>query len=86
MSLGGFVRFGAPAAVLAEAAPEPAPIPVAEPAPAPAPVCEEKLDTVTIDAEKLFGFDKAIIRDEGKAELNLAAEKLKLILLLQMLS
>ena len=77
LSLGGFVRFGAPAPVLAEAAPEPAPIPVAEPAPAPAPVCEEKLDTVTIDAEKLFGFDKAMIRDEGKAELNLAAEKIK---------
>ncbi len=77
LSLGGFVRFGAPAPVVAAAAPEPAPIPVAEPAPAPAPVCEEKLDTVTIDAAKLFGFDKAVIRDEGKAELNAAADKIK---------
>lgn len=77
LSLGGFVRFGAPAAVVAAAAPEPAPIPVAEPAPEPAPMCEEKLDTVTIDAAKLFGFDKAAIRDEGKAELNAAADKIK---------
>ena len=77
LGLGGFVRLGAPAPVVAAAAPEPAPIPVAEPAPAPAPMCEEKLDTVTIDAAKLFGFDKAVIRDEGKAELNAAADKIK---------
>jgi OmpA-OmpF porin, OOP family len=85
LSLGGFVRFGAPAPVVAEAAPEPAPIPVAEPAPIPvaepapepAPMCEEKLDTVTIDAEKLFGFDKASIRPEGKTELDATAEKIK---------
>src|SRR5690606_28721788 len=52
LSLGGFVRFGAPAPVVAEAAPEPAPLPVVEPEPIvePAPMCEEKLDTVTIDA------------------------------------
>lgn len=77
LSLGGFVRFGAPAAVVAAAAPEPAPIPVAAAEPAPAAMCEEKLDTVTIDAAKLFGFDKAVIRDEGKAELNAAADKIK---------
>jgi len=77
LGFGGFVRLGAPAAVVAAVAPEPAPIPVAEPAPAPAPMCEEKLDTVTIDAAKLFGFDKAAIRDEGKAELNAAADKIK---------
>ncbi len=77
LSIGGFVRFGAPAPVVAAAAPEPAPIPVAEPAPEPAPMCEEKLDTVTIDAEKLFGFDKAAIRPEGKAELDATAEKIK---------
>ena len=89
LGFGGFVRLGAPAAVVAVAAPEPAPIPVAEPAPipvaepapapapAPALICEEKLDTVTIDAAKLFGFDKAAIGDEGKAELNAAADKIK---------
>jgi OOP family OmpA-OmpF porin len=78
LSLGGFVRFGAPAAVVAAAAPEPAPIPVAAaPEPTPAPMCEEKLDTVTVDASKLFGFDQAKIKDEGRAELDAAAEKIK---------
>ena len=97
LGFGGFVRLGAPAAVVAAAVPEPAPIPVAEPAPipvaepapipvaepapapapAPALICEEKLDTVTIDAAKLFGFDKVAIGDEGKAELNAAADKIK---------
>jgi OmpA-OmpF porin, OOP family len=79
LSLGGFVRFGAPAPVVAEAAPEPAPIPVAEPAPepAPAPKCEPKIDTVTIDAAKLFGFDKANLKEEGRASLDEAAEKIK---------
>ena len=75
LGFGGFVRLGAPAAVVAAAVPEPAPIPVAEPAPAL--ICEEKLDTVTIDAAKLFGFDKVAIGDEGKAELNAAADKIK---------
>lgn len=77
LSLGGFVRFGAPAAVVA-AAPEPAPAPVAAPAPAPAPepVCEPKIDTITIDAEKLFGFDKANLKTEGKSALDKAAEEI----------
>lgn len=79
LSLGGFVRFGAPAPVVAEAAPEPAPIPVvAEPAPepAPAPKCEITKEVITIDAEKLFGFDKAVIADNGKAALDEAAAKI----------
>ncbi len=76
LSLGGFVRFGAPAAVVAAAAPEPAPMPVAA-EPAPAPVCEEKLDTITIDASKLFGFDKSKLQDAGRAELDIAADKIK---------
>ena len=86
-NLGGVFRFGAPAPVVAEAAPEPAPIPVAEPAPAPAPepapapapepeACKPTLETITIAAEKLFGFDKANIKDEGKAALNEAAAKI----------
>jgi len=81
LSLGGFVRFGAPAPVIAEAAPEPAPIPVAEPAPEPVPApvakCEMKLETITVDAEKLFGFDKAELKADGKAALDEAAEKIK---------
>jgi OmpA-OmpF porin, OOP family len=78
LSLGGFVRFGAPAPVVAEAAPEPAPIPVVEPAPepAPAPKCETTKEVITIDAEKLFGFDKAVIADNGKAALDEAAAKI----------
>ncbi len=73
LSLGGIIRFGSPAPVVAEPAPEPAPIPVAEPAP----VCVDQVDTVTIGAEKLFGFDKADLKAAGKAELDSAAEKIK---------
>ena len=84
-NLGGIFRFGAPAPVVAEAAPEPAPIaaapePMPEPAPAPAPEpvkCTPQMDTITVGAEKLFGFDKANLRDEGKAALNDAAAKIK---------
>ncbi len=80
-NLGGIFRFGAPAPVVAEAAPEPAPIaaaPEPEPAPAPEPVkCTPQMDTITVGAEKLFGFDKANIKDEGKEALNEAAAKIK---------
>ncbi|MES2501406.1 MAG: OmpA family protein [Pseudomonadota bacterium] len=82
-NLGGILRFGAPAAVVAEAAPEPAPIaaapePTPEPAPAPAPVvCTPQTETITVGAEKLFSFDKANLRDEGKAALDEAAAKIK---------
>ena len=83
LSLGGVFRFGAPAPVVAEAAPEPAPIaaapePMPEPAPAPEPVkCTPQMDTITVGAEKLFGFDKANISEDGKAALNEAAAKIK---------
>jgi OmpA-OmpF porin, OOP family len=76
LSLGGFVRFGAPAPVVAEAAPEPAPMPIVEAEPAPAPVCETTKEVVTIDAEKLFGFDKAVISDNGKTALDETAAKI----------
>lgn len=78
LSLGGFVRFGAPAAVVAEAAPEPAPMPIAEPAPepAPAPVCEKTKRVITVDAEKLFAFDKAVFTGNGKEALDSAAEEI----------
>ena len=83
LNLGGVFRFGAPAPVVAEAAPEPAPIaaapePMPAPVPAPEPVkCTPQMDTITVGAEKLFGFDKANLRDEGKAALNEAAAKIK---------
>jgi OmpA-OmpF porin, OOP family len=85
LNLGGIFRFGAPAPVVAEAAPEPAPIaaapePMPEPAPAPAPEpakCEPTMETITVGAEKLFGFDKANLKAEGKAALDEAAAKIK---------
>lgn len=86
VNLGAIFRFGAPAAMpVAETTPEPAPIAAAEPAPAPvepAPVpmadpCVPKFETVTISAEKLFGFDKATLRNDGKPALDEAANKIK---------
>ncbi len=84
LNLGGLFRFGAPAPVVAEPAPEPAPIAAAEPAPEPAPApapepvkCTPQIDTITVGAEKLFGFDKANLKDEGKAALDEAAAKIK---------
>jgi OmpA-OmpF porin, OOP family len=82
-NLGGVFRFGAPAPVVAEPTPEPAPIaaaPEPEPAPAPAPEpvkCTPQMDTITVDAAKLFGYDKANLRAEGKAALDEAAAKIK---------
>jgi len=83
LSLGGMFRFGAPEPVVAEAAPEPAPVAAVEPAPEPAPEpmpaapkCDPKMETITIEAEKLFGFDKANISAEGKSALDDVAGKI----------
>jgi OOP family OmpA-OmpF porin len=68
---------------VAAVAPEPAPVaaveptPVAEPAPVAAPKCEPKSETITVGAEKLFGFDKSALKSEGKAALDDAAAKIK---------
>lgn len=88
LNLGVIYRFGEPAPVVAAApapvaAPQPAPAPVAPPPapkPAPAPVaepCKPTVETITKSAEQLFGFDKSLISDQGKLELNDVAEKLK---------
>ena len=83
LSLGGIFRFGAPAAVAAlpESQPLPEPTPAAEPAPAPAPVaaepCTPQFETVTIEAEKLFGFDKSKLQEGSKPVLDAAAAKIK---------
>ena len=82
LNLGGIFRFGAQAPVpVAAVEPEPAPVAAApEPAPAPAPepvVCKPTSETITVGAEKLFGFDKAALKDEGKAALDEAAAKIK---------
>ncbi len=87
-NLGGIFRFGAPAPVVA-AEPEPAPVVAAEPEPAPvaaepapapmepAPACVPKMETVTISAEKLFGFDKAKLQEGSKPLLDETAAKIK---------
>jgi OmpA-OmpF porin, OOP family len=84
-NIGGIFRFGAPAPVVEEPTPEPAPVaavepapePAPAPAPAPAPVCKPQNETVTVSAEKLFGFDKANLREEGRKVLEETAAKIK---------
>jgi OOP family OmpA-OmpF porin len=90
LNIGGIFRFGAPApmpvvataepapAAVVEPAPAPAPAPVVEPAPAPAPeACKPNVETITVGAEKLFGFNQASLKAEGKAALDEAAAKIK---------
>ncbi len=86
-NLGGIFRFGAPTPMpVAEVQPEPAapvaPAPVVAapepaPAPAPAPVCKPAMETITIAAEKLFGFDKAKLQDLSAGILDGVVAKLK---------
>lgn len=85
-NLGGIFRFGAPKAMPAvEAAPMPEPMPVAmlpeiapydEEAIPPLMACQPTMEKITVDAEELFGFDKARLKDMGKAKLDAAAEKI----------
>jgi OOP family OmpA-OmpF porin len=84
VNLGGIFRFGAPEPVVEEPTPAPAPVAAAEPAPAPAPVapapaptCKPQNEVVTVSAEKLFGFDKANLREEGRKVLEETAAKIK---------
>ena len=88
LNLGGIFRFGAPAPMPVVAAAEPAPAAVVEPTPAPAAVvepapapapeaCKPNAETITVGAEKLFGFDKSALKAEGKAALDEAAAKIK---------
>lgn len=55
------------------AAAEPAPAPAAAPAPAVKPSAEK----ITVAADALFDFDKAVLRPEGKAKLDELADKSK---------
>lgn len=84
-NLGAIIRFGAPAPapVVAEVAPEPAPM-VAEPAPAPEPApvaaaepCQPKFETVTLQAERLFGFDKFKLNGDAVVEVDDVVKTLK---------
>lgn len=84
LSIGGIFRFGEPAPMpvaMAETAPA-QPMVVAEPAVEPTPLpaiaaCNPKFETVTISAEKLFGFDQAKLQAGAKPALDDIAEQLK---------
>ena len=86
-NLGALFRFGVPApvvaapvveaAVMPEPMPEPAPAP---PPPPPAPMaepCKPAFETITVDAEKLFDFNKSNINGMAIAALDDAAAKLQ---------
>lgn len=92
LSLGDIYRFGDPTPVVAidETSPVPAPIQVSEPWPAPSPepepqvkpvpepvACSTKFDTVTIQAERLFAFDKFKLNGDAVVEVDEVIEKLK---------
>lgn len=85
-NLGGIFRFGTPkAAPVVAAAPEPAydPLPAIAPrdeyVPEPLNIveaCSPKMETITISAEELFGFDRATLKSDGEIQLNGVAEKI----------
>lgn len=85
LSLGAIFRFGAPAPVaVAEPTPAPAPVAAPEPAPEPAPApvaapapCEPKFETITLQAERLFGFDKFKLNGDSVPVLDDVVAKLK---------
>jgi len=89
LNFGAIFRFGAPAApvapepvavqapapVVAQVEPAPAPAPVAEPAPKSA--CKPKMETITIQSEALFDFDKSTIKGKYSQILEEVAAKIK---------
>ena len=83
LNIGAIFRFGSPAPVaIAVAEPAPQPVlaaPVAE-TPAPvvaAPVCKPVLETITIQSEALFDFDKYAIKGKNNQVLDEVAAKIK---------
>ncbi|MFZ6688379.1 outer membrane protein OmpA [Undibacterium sp. SXout11W] len=67
----------APLVKEAAPAPAPAPAPVVVPAPAPKPAPVPTSEKVTFAASALFDFDKAVLKPEGKKQLDDMAAKLK---------
>ena len=89
LNLGAIFRFGVPApAVVSEPAPQaaaPAPAVVSEPAPQPVaatpepvkPACKPVVETITIQSETLFDFDRAVIKGKNNEVLDDVAAKIK---------
>ncbi|MEZ0329959.1 MAG: porin family protein, partial [Methylophilaceae bacterium] len=78
-NFGAIFKFGAPKQVAA-AEPTPASTPVAEVTPEAAPVgpAEPAFEKVTLSAEVLFGFDKDVLKEDGKKILDSdVVEKMK---------
>ena len=86
LNIGAIFRFGAPEKAV-EPTPEPMPVaalPEVEPAPAAEPLPpmqgpeKPAFEKVTLQSEVLFGFDKDVLREEGKARLDSeVVEKMK---------
>ncbi len=82
LSLGGIFKFGIPKQIAVAPTPAPAPIAAQEPAPviasSPMPEeCKPKVESITITAQTLFGFDKSNLKAEGQPALDEVAAKIK---------
>ncbi len=92
LNIGGIFRFGAPAQQTAEATVDAAPPPPVQPQPAkaapppaaemtpvapPPPNCKPQFETISIAAEKLFGFDKIRMQEGAKPLLDEVIVQLK---------
>lgn len=83
LNVGAIFRFGGSTlAPVAAAEPTPAPAAATEPAPVPAPVaaaepCTPNVETIEIQSEALFDFDKAVIRGKSNQALDEVIAKMK---------
>jgi OOP family OmpA-OmpF porin len=66
-----------PAPAPAPATPAPAPAPATTPAPAPKPAPKPMAEKVTLAADVLFDFDRAVVKPEGKAKLDDLTQKIR---------
>ena len=84
LNFGAIFRFGVPAPVLAEPAPQPVAV-VPEPAPQPVavvpepvkPACKPNVETITIQSEALFDFDNAVVKGKNNKILDEISAKIK---------
>jgi OOP family OmpA-OmpF porin len=73
LNFGAIFRFGVPAPVVAEPAPQPVAI-VAEPV---KPACKPNVETITIQSEALFDFDNTVVKGKNNKVLDEIAAKIK---------